>query len=193
MIVSFSYDFDSVDDSTISPAFLACHALFAFDSRAQCPSTALSTHVIRNTNDARFSYDHIADGGAMRTYLRDALHTQYAISDAHGGIAVRHQHDGAPPLGKIIDRPENHRLVIGVKTARRLVEQHQIGVAKEHAGQSDALFLTLRKAPSQLADPRIQAVRQAHRPVRARTPWRGLRAIRNRGWRKLRNRQSCRQ
>lgn len=33
MIVSFSYDFDSVDDSTISPAFLTCHALFAFDSR----------------------------------------------------------------------------------------------------------------------------------------------------------------
>lgn len=65
MIVSFCYDFDSIDDSTISPAFLACHALFAFDSRAQCLSTALSTHVIRNTNDARFSYDHIADGGAM--------------------------------------------------------------------------------------------------------------------------------
>ena len=73
---------------------------------------------------------------------------------------MRHQHDGAPPLGKIIDRPENHRLVIGVKTARRLVEQHQIGVAKEHAGQSDALFLTLRKAATQLADLRIQAVRQ---------------------------------
>lgn len=98
MIVSFSYDFDSVDDSTISPAFLTCHTLFAFDSRAQCLSAALSTHVIRNTNDARFSYDHIADRGAMRTYLRNALHTQYAIGDAHGGIAVRHQHDGTPLL-----------------------------------------------------------------------------------------------
>lgn len=111
MIISFSYDFDSVDDSTISPAFLTCHALFAFDSRAQCLSAALSTHVIRNTNDARFSYDHIADRGAMRTYLRNtachcmrrimlqgALHTQYAIGDAHGGIAVRHQHDGTPLL-----------------------------------------------------------------------------------------------
>ena len=73
---------------------------------------------------------------------------------------MRHQHDGAPPLGKIIDRPENHRLVIGVKTARRLVEQHQIGVTKKHAGQPDALFLALRKAPAQLADLRIQAVRQ---------------------------------
>ena len=96
----------------------------------------------------------------MRTYLRDALHTQYAIGDAHGGIAVRHQHDGTPPLGEIVDRSEDHRLVIGVKTARRLVEQHQIGVAKEHAGQSDTLLLTLRKAATQLADLRIQAVRQ---------------------------------
>ena len=73
---------------------------------------------------------------------------------------MRHQHDGTSLLGEIVDRSEDHRLVIGVKTARRLVEQHQIGVAKEHAGQSDALLLTLRKAATQLADLRIQAVRQ---------------------------------
>ena len=158
MIVSFSYDFDSVDDSTISPAFLTCHALFAFDSRAQRLSTALSMHVIRNKNDARFSYDHIADGGADG-FAYCALHTQYAIGDAHGGIAVRHQHDGTPLLGEIVDRSENHRLVIGVETARRLVEEHQIGVTQEHAGQSDALLLTLRKAATQLTDLRIQAVR----------------------------------
>lgn len=85
---------------------------------------------------------------------------------------MRHQHDGAPRSARLIDRPENHRLVIGVKTAR---SARRTAPNRRREGtwraNPDALFLTLRKAPSQLADPRIQAVRQRIDQFERGRPW----------------------
>ena len=128
---------------------------------------------IGNTNDMRFSYDHIADVRRVRmrphghghltrpriTPIRTLVrthrlaasvairtrqsHAHDAVRDAHGGIAVRDEQHRAPLLRQRVNRLQNHGFVVGVEATRRLVEQHQRRVAQEDASQADALPFTL--------------------------------------------------
>ena len=114
---------------------------------------------IGNTNDMRFSYDHIADVRRVRMRphghghltrrrissqsARASSHAHDAVRDAHGGIAVRDEQHRAPLLRQRVNRLQNHGFVVGVEATRRLVEQHQRRVAQEDASQADALPFTL--------------------------------------------------
>ena len=75
---------------------------------------------------------------------------------------MRDKHDGGIALRyKLIDRLQDIRLVERVQAARRLVEQIQVRMPQEHARQTDALALAFRKTAAELADRRLDALRQA--------------------------------
>ena len=69
-----------------------------------------------------------------------ALHTQYAISDAHGGIAVRDEQHRAPLLRQRVNRLQNHGFVVGVE---ELVPRHDelAAVAELNVCNADAAVL----------------------------------------------------
>ena len=62
MIVSLAYDFDSVDISSVSSVFL----LYLRPWLSIRPLPYAVARAIGNTNDMRFSYDHIADVRRVR-------------------------------------------------------------------------------------------------------------------------------
>ena len=79
------------------------------------------------------------------------------VGDAHRRLAVRDEHDGTP-LGRVADRPENHRLVERIQPARRLIEHHEGCVAQEHARQADALALPAGQVGGILVDRHVESV-----------------------------------
>ena len=89
--------------------------------------------------------------------------------------------DGTPLLQLDVSTDsKNHRLIIGVKTARRLVEEHQIDASRRNMRASPMrCFSPSERRPPSSPTCVSKAVRQRSRPTRARMPWRAPRAIRH--------------
>ena len=68
--------------------------------------------------------------------------------------------DGRPPRRGELQRLLDERLAFGVQTARRLVQDEDLGFLEEDAGDRDPLTLPAGEPDAALADPRVVAVRQ---------------------------------
>ncbi len=94
---------------------------------------------------------------ARRCALRRGARSGLPVGEAQGGARP-----GGPCVRLAAARRRRDELrVLRIEVRRRLVEDHERGIAKERPGQGQPLKLSCREGPSAVADDRVVAERRA--------------------------------
>ena len=98
--------------------------------------------------------------GAERLH-RAARHHQHLVEIGERRRAVRDHDDDAAALAHALNGGRQRDVAVGVEIGIGLVEHHQERIAVERPRQPDQLPLSGRECRAAVADPRLEAVRQA--------------------------------
>eukprot|EP00906_Rhabdomonas_costata_P018576 RCo027112 len=91
-----------------------------------------------------------------------------AVGVDHSGEAVGHEHHGASPVQAMdqgIQGLLHQGLTLRVQRARRLVQEHKLGLPQHHSGNRDALLLAPAQSHPTLSHPSAVAFLEAHDKV----------------------------